>query len=185
MGVRLGLATRDLTTPSGDTQEPEVVEEHRVSMTARCYSIRIPNSRLQELHHLDSNSEQFGSKESIKEETPVGLRTRSMIQQQHPTAHKDVNENGPEGPIEPEIKDLLLQLIAQNKEQQDEMKHLCLALKQGLEHQESIVRELKEDIAALSMKSQEKKQLKVQASISDSPPLVKPFAPSGKLSPNE
>ena len=185
MGVRLGLATRDLTTPSGDTQEPEVVEEHRVSMTARCYSIRIPNSRLQELHHLDSNSEQFGSKESIKEETPVGLRTRSMIQQQHPTAHKDVNENGPEGPIEPEIKELLLQLIAQNKEQQDEMKHLRLALKQGLEHQESIVRELKEDIAALSMKSQEKKQLDVQESISDSPPLVKPFAPSGKLSPNE
>jgi hypothetical protein len=161
MGVRLGLATRDLTTPSGDTQEPEVVEEHRVSMTARCYSIRIPNSRLQELHHLDSNSEQFGSKESIKEETPVGLRTRSMIQQQHPTAHKDVNENGPEGPIEPEIKELLLQLIAQNKEQQDEMKHLRLALKQGLEQQESIVRELKEDIAVFSMKSQEKKQLKV------------------------
>ncbi len=147
MGVRLGLATRDLTTPFGDTHEPEVVEGHRVlSMTARCYSITIPNSRLQELHHLDSNSEQFGSKESIKEETPVGLRTRSRIQQQHPTAHKDVNENGPEGPIEPEIKELLLQLIAQTKEQQDEMKHLRLAFKQGLEQQESIVRELKEDI---------------------------------------
>ena len=30
MGVRLGLATRNLTTPSGDTQEPEVVEEQSV-----------------------------------------------------------------------------------------------------------------------------------------------------------
>jgi hypothetical protein len=35
-----------------------------------------------------------------------------------------------------------LQLIAQTKEQQDEMKHPRLALKQGLEQQESIVREL-------------------------------------------
>ncbi len=74
MGVTLGLATRDLTTPSGDTHEPGVVEGHIVSMTARCYSIRIPNGlSVQELHHLYSNSEQFGSKESIKEETPVGL----------------------------------------------------------------------------------------------------------------
>ncbi len=58
-----------------------------------------------------------------------------MIQQQHPTVHKNVNESLPEGPIEPEIKELfffLLQLIAQTKEQQDEMKHLLqqvLALK--------------------------------------------------------
>jgi hypothetical protein len=71
-----------------------------------------------------------------------------MIQQQHPTAHKDVNENGLEGPTQPEIKEFLLQLIAQTKQQQDEMKHLRLALKQGLEQQESIVSELKEDIAA-------------------------------------
>jgi hypothetical protein len=73
MGVRLGLATRDLTTRPGDIQEPKVVEGHIVSMTALWYSIRIPKSLLQELHHLDSNSEPFGSKESIKEETPVGL----------------------------------------------------------------------------------------------------------------
>ena len=45
--------------------------------------------------------------------------------------------------------------------------------------------ELKEDIAELSMKSQEKKQLEDQVSISDSPPLVKPFAASSKLSLNE
>ncbi len=56
-----------------------------------------------------------------------------MIQQQHLTEHQVVNENGPEGQIEPEIKELLLLLIAQTKEQQDEMKHLCLALKHGLE----------------------------------------------------
>ena len=49
----------NMTTPSGDTHEPEVVERHGVSMTARCYSIRIPNSRLQELHHLGSISEPF------------------------------------------------------------------------------------------------------------------------------
>jgi hypothetical protein len=177
------LATRPLTTPCGNTNEPEVVEVHRVSMTAWCYCIRIPNILLQGLHHLDSNSEQFGSKESIKEETLVRLRTlsssscylieivnktgaRSMIQQQHSTEHKDVNENGPEGPIESEIKELLLQLITQTKEQQDEMKHLRLALKQGLEQQKSIVREFEEDIAALSMKSQEKKKLEAQASTS-------------------
>ena len=138
MDVSLGLATLDLTTPSGDTHEPEAGERHWVSMTALYYFMRIPNSQLQELHHLDSNS---GSKESIKEETPVGLLTRSRIQQQHPTEHKDVNENGPEGPTESEIKEVLLQLIAQTKEQPDEMKHLRLALKQGLEQQESIVRE--------------------------------------------
>ena len=43
-------------------------------------------------------------------------------------------------PIESEIKELLLQLISQAKEQKLEMKELLLALKKGLEKQESIVR---------------------------------------------
>ncbi len=78
MGVRLGLATRDLT-PSGDTHEPEVVEGHRVSMTAGCYSIRIPNSLLQELKHLDSNSEQFRIRSLIQVGVNVAHSSKRRI----------------------------------------------------------------------------------------------------------
>ena len=175
----LATLARDSAIPSGDTSEPEVVDRHRVSMTARCF-IKLPTgpTRLQESNHLDSDSK-IESKGSTKEDTPVGLRTRSRKpQQMHSTASKDPNEDGPERQTEPGIKleELLLQMISKAKEQQNEMNVLRLTLRNGLQQHESVVSELREDIAELRM--QIEKNL-VQKSIR---PLVKPFSPRGKLS---
>ena len=84
----------------------------------------------------------------------------------------------PEIPTESEIKDLLLKLITQTKEQQNEIEALRLALKNGLEQLEIVLREFKGDIA----EQQPQIARRTQKSISDPQPLVKPFTPSGKLS---
>ena len=179
MGDTLNLATlaRDSAKPSGDTSEPEVVEKHRVSLTVGC-SINQPSGpiHLQETSHPDSDPESE-SKGSAEEDTPVGLRTRSRMQQQTSSETKPNEDHGSERQSESEIKVLLLQLIAQTKEQQSEMTALRLALKNGLEQLGTVVRELKGDIAQLQM------QIKGTAQIfhdSDPRPLVKPFEPSGK-----
>ena len=46
----------------------------------------------------------------------------------------------PEIPTESEVKDLLLKLITQTKEQQNEINALRLALKNGLEQLETVLR---------------------------------------------
>ena len=178
MGDTLNLATlaRDSAKPSGDTTEPEVVErKYRMSLTAGC-SINQPSGRiqLQETSHPDSDSE-FESKGSAEEDTPVGLRTRSRMQQQT-SSETNPNDDGPERQSESEIKNILLQLIAQTKEQQSEMNSLRLALTNGLEQLESVVFELKGDIAELQMQTKGTAQI-----FHDSDPrlLVKPFEPSG------
>lgn len=180
MGDTLNLATlaRDSETPSGDTSGPVVVERrHRVSLSSWC-SIKQSSGliQLQETSHQDSDSK-IESNGSAKEDTPVGLRTRSRMQQQTPSATYP-NEDGPERQTESEIKDLLLQLIAQTKEQQSEVNGLRLALKNGLEQLETVVCELKGDIAELQIHLQTNG--KANAPISEPQPLVKPFKPSGK-----
>jgi hypothetical protein len=154
MGDTLNLAAqaRDSAKPSGDTSEPEVVERrHRVSMTAWC-TIRQPSdqTQLQETSHQDSDSK-IESKGSAMEDTPVGLRTRSRMQQQTSSETNTNEDHGSERQSESEIKDLLLHLIAQTKEQQSEMNALRLALTNRLERLESVVREFKGDIAELQM----------------------------------
>jgi hypothetical protein len=144
---------------------------------------RSPDSvGLQESDPSDSVSEELESRESSKEDTPVGLQTRSRIQQQ--TLSNNFNEEGSDTPIESEIKELLLQLISQAKEQKLEMKELHLALKKGLEQQESIVQGLKEDITMLHkrIQSQEETKIEVQLPISDHQPLVNLFRRSDKFS---
>jgi len=74
------------------------------------------------------------------------------------------------------MDELLLQLIAQTKEQQKEMDAMRSDLKKGLEQQEASIQELKEDIAKLHKqftdKLQEKENIEVQSPISDPPILV-------------
>ncbi len=84
----------------------------------------------------------------------------------------------PEIPTKSEIKYLLLKLSTQTKEQQNEINALRLALKNGLEQLETVLREFKGDIAELRTQIARR----TQKSISDPQPLVKPFTPSGKLS---
>jgi hypothetical protein len=67
-------------------------------------------------------------------------------------------------------------MISKAKEQKNEIKALRLTLRNGLQQHESVVSELREDIAELRM--QIEKNL-VQRSIG---PSVKPFTPSDKLS---
>ncbi len=59
--------------------------------------------------------------------------------------------NDPEIPTESEIKDLLLKSIAQTnlKDQQNEINALRLALKNGLDQLETVLREFKGDIAEM------------------------------------
>ena len=75
------------------------------------------------------------------------------------------------------MDELLLQLIAQTKEQQKEMDAMRSDLKKGLEQQEASIQELKEDIAKLHMQitrklQKKKKKIEVQKPISDHPTLV-------------
>jgi preprotein translocase subunit SecD len=151
-------------------------------MMARLFRRSPASVGLQESDPSDSVSEELESRESSKEGTPFGLRTRSRIQQQ--TLSNNSNEEGSDKPIESKIKELLLQLISQAKEQKLEMKELRLALKKGLEQQESIVHDLKEDIAMLHkrIQSQEEKKIEVQLPISDHQPLVNLFRRSDKFS---
>ena len=100
----------------------------------------------------------------------MGLQTRGRKQRnQHSTASKNPKGDGTQTPTEPKINELLLlHLIAQTKEQQNEINALRsdMTRKKGLEQQESSVRELKRDIAELHMqitkKFQEKKNHEVQ-----------------------
>ena len=187
LGDSLDWVTRDSDTPSGDASKAEVVSRYRVSRSVMAPLIRQSSASLriglQESDPSDSHSVELESKESTKEGTPVGLRTRSRVQQQQ-TVSNNFNEEGSDKPIEPEIKELLLQLISQAKEQQLEMKELRQAFTKGLEQQESIVHGLKEDITALHMQiqSQEEEQIDVYLPISEHPPLVRPLTRSVKLS---
>ena len=172
----LELDTRDPVTPKEDTSEPAKVERRRFSSTAWSFNARTP-VRLQELRSLDMDSK-VESKETAKKDTPVGLRTRSKIQQnQHSIARKNPKRGGSERPTEYKMDELLLQLIAQTKEQQKEMDAMRSDLKKGLEQQEASIQELKEDIAKLHKqftdKLQEKENIEVQSPISDPPTLVR------------
>ena len=68
-------------------------------------------------------------------------------------------------------------MITQTKEQHNEIIELRSALKNGLEQLETVLRESKGDIADLRTQIAGR----VQKSISDPQPLVKPFTPRGKL----
>jgi hypothetical protein len=99
--------------------------------------------------------------------------------QQETSSAMNPDEDGPERQTESEIKDLILKLITQAKEQRSEINAMRAALKNGLEQQESLVRELKGEIAELRMQNE---KIQVQRPISDPQPLVKRFTPSGELS---
>ena len=176
----LELDARDPATPKEDKSEPAKVERRRFSSTAWSFNARTP-VLLQELRSLDMDSK-VESKETAKKDTPVGLRTRSKIQQnQHSIARTNPKSDGSERPTEYKMDELLRKLIAQTKEQQKEMDAMRSDLKKGMEQQEASIQELREDIAKLHMqftdKLQEKENMEVQSPISDPTPSVwsKPF----------
>ena len=107
---------------------------------------------------------------TIKDVTPVALRTRSCRQQTSSIRidgnkgefGKDTNRNND--------KDLIRRLITQNKEQQHTIDELSSAVKEFLKVQ-STVKKLQGNIEKLY------KQLKLDAQFSNSHQIVKPFTP--------
>ena len=161
MGDTLNLATlaRDSASPSGDTSGQEVVAtSHQDS---------------------DSNIEFSTVRVCITDQSarlqPSAKGVCSCVQI---ASLSQTESSDPEIPTESEVKDLLLKLITQTKEQQNEINALRLTLKNGLEQLEIVLREFKGDIA----EQQPQIARRTQKSISDIQPLVKPFTPSGKLS---
>ena len=184
MGDTLNLATlaRDSASPSGDTSGQEVVEtSHQDSDSNIEFStVRVCCT--------DQSARQYSDPIQLQETSTVRVCITDQSARLQPSAKgvcscvqiaslSQTESSDPEIPTESEVKDLLLKLITQTKEQQSEMTALRLALKNGLEQLGTVVREFKGDIAQLQM------QIKGTAQIfhdSDPRPLVKPFEPSGK-----
>ncbi len=184
MGDTMDLATlaRDSALASGDTSDPEMVETShhdsdskiesstaRVCCTdqsARQYSdpIQLQETSTARVCYTDQSARLQTSAKRVCSGVQMASLSRT-------------ESNDPEIPTESEIQDLLLKLITQTKEQQNEINALRSALKNGLEQLETVLRESKGDIAELRTQIARR----VQKSISDPQPLVKPFTPSGKL----
>lgn len=103
-------------------------------------------------------SEGVESNDTIKMDDPIALRTRRRTKLQHPSKAKRA-KNIPGKSKGTEEKSLLLQLIQQNKRQQDRITELNLMLKKVLELQLSMLHELHEDIEAVLQCSEKTLQL--------------------------
>ena len=112
-------------------------------------------------------SEGAKSKDTIKMDEPIARRTRRNLRIQHPS--KALKDKDALDKADTEVRELLLQLIAQNKEQRDQIKAMNLVLEKVLEQQASMINELHGNAAASQNDSQ-------ASNISiESMELVKPF----------
>ena len=158
MGDTLNLATlaRDSASPSGDTSGQEVVETiHQDSDSNIEFStVRVCCT--------DQSARQYSDPIQLQETSTVRVCITDQSARLQPSAKgvcscvqiaslSQTESSDPEIPTESEVKDLLLKLITQTKEQQSEMTALRLALKNGLEQLGTVVREFKGDIAQLQM----------------------------------
>ena len=111
---------------------------------------------------------------TIKDVTPVALRTRSCRQQTR-SIRIDGNKGGfGEDTNRNNDKELIQRLITQNKEQQNTIDELSSAVKEFLKVQ-STVKKLQGNIEKLS--KQLKSQMKFNVQVSSSHQIVKPFTP--------
>ena len=88
------------------------------------------------------------SNDIIKEDVPIAMRTRGRIKLQHPSKAKKAKKISGKS-MGTEKKSLLLQLIQQNKQQQDRLTEMNVMLRKVLELQLSMAREIQEDIEAV------------------------------------
>jgi hypothetical protein len=185
MGDTLNLATlaRDSAKPSGDTSEPEMVEtSHRdsdseiESSTVRvCCTDQSARQYSDTIQLQETSTARVCCTDQSARLQPSAKGVCSCVQIASPSRTKS---NDPEIPTESEIKDLLLKSIAQTKDQQNEINALRLALKNGLDQLETVLREFKGDIAEM----QKQVSRREPKSIINPQQLVKPFMPRGKLS---
>ena len=186
MGDTMDLATlaRDSASPSGDSSERVMVgKSHQEtdskieSSTARvCCTDQSARQYSDPIHLQEtSTAHVYCTDQSARlESLAKGVCTCAAVQM---ASLSQAQSNDPEIPTESEIKDLLLKLITQTKEQQNDINTLRSALKNGLEQLlETVLRQFKGDIEEL----QKQVSKKEQKSIIDPQQMVKPFTPRGK-----
>ena len=188
MGDTMELATlaRDSASPLGDSSERVMVEKSHQdsdskieSSTARvCCTDQSARQYSDPIHLQETSTAHVCCTDQLArlESSAKGVCTCAAVQI---ASLSQAQSNDPEIPTESEIKDLLLKLITQTKEQQNDINTLRSALKNGLEQLlETVLRQFKGDIEEL----QKQVSKKDQKSIIDPQQMVKPFSPTGKLS---
>ena len=175
------LARKAVTSlrPS-DVGETQVETTSAVRMDAKFpRGFKWTSAALKSNQDLDSGGVE--SKDTIKEDVPVALRTRSRDQTQHPTEAMKSEDLSERLRIEVELKELLKQLIIQNKNQQDlqhEILQMKSTLKDVLEMQITSIQDIQRNIVALKNDYQEKfSDISIPSSISDSKTMVNRFTP--------
>jgi hypothetical protein len=182
MAIQGNLLARKAVTslrPS-DVGETQVETTSAVRMDAKFLrGFMWTSATLKSNQDLDSGGVE--SKDTIKEDVPVALRTRSRDQTQHPTEAMKSEDFSERLRIEVELKELLKQLIIQNKNQQDlqhEILQMKSTLKDVLEMQITSIQDIQRNIVALKNDYQEKfSDISIPSSISDPKTMVNRFTP--------
>ena len=143
-------STSDADIPTDQSLASEGAESEDTNKGAGlpCSSSVSDESNDYQDSHQSSVSEGDKLQGEMPEVTPVALRTRSKIQNQD--AHiLDVDDILDRSQIGKDVKELILQLIEQNKEQQNN-------LSSAIESHKIIVKKLQGDIAKLRKQSSQK-----------------------------
>ena len=119
MGIQGNMPAREADTtlrPSDVSETHKVETPSVVHIDARFLrGFKRTSEALKSNQDLDSGGVE--SKNTIKEDVPIALRTRSRDQLQHPTEAMKNEDLLDRLQIEAELKELLKQLIIQNKNQ--------------------------------------------------------------------
>ena len=120
------------------------------------------------------NSEGAKTKDTIKIlDEPIAQRTRCMLKMQSPSEPR--KESIFLDKTDTEMRQLLIQLVAQNKEQQDQIKAMNLVLEEVLAQQTIIVNKL--HATEMPWESESKRKVSAQTSNEDAKEVVKPCGP--------
>jgi hypothetical protein len=181
MGIQGNLLAREADTtlrPSDVSETHKVETPSVVQIDARFLrGFKQTSETLESNQDLDSGGVE--SKNTIKEDVPVALRTRSRDQLQHPTEAMKNEDLLDRLQIEAELKELLKQLIIQNKNQQDEIREMNSTLKTVLELQITSIQDVQRNIVAILQEDYQEKfdNISIPSSISDPKILVNHFSP--------
>ena len=180
MGIQSNLLAREADTtlrPSDVSETHKVETPSVVHIDARFLrGFKRTSEALKSNQDLDSGGVE--SKNTIKEDVPIALRTRSRDQLQHPTEAMKNEDLLDRLQIKAESKELLKQLIIQNKNQQDEIRELNSTLKTVLELQITSIQDVQRNIVAILQNDYQEKfdNISIPSSISDPKTLVNHLA---------
>ena len=171
MGIQGNLLAReaDTTLRPSDVSETHEVETPSVVDMDESFpqGFMGTSDTLKSNQDLDSGGVE--SMNTIQEDVPVALRTRSRYQLQHPTEAMKNEDLLDRLQIEAELKELLKQLIIQNKNQQDKIQEMNFTLKAVLEMQITSLQDVQSNIVAFLQNDYQEKfdTISIPSSISD------------------